>query len=108
MPGDGVAWQPQAGTRGDLKGSIQSKLLLHMAVAIAWPEGREEFPVAIMTVNLSKLDEKLVRVAQRANILASIRQCLQETGYIEVEVPELVVSTGACEDLDMYNVEMFG
>lgn len=103
-----MARQSQAGTRGDHKGSIQLSLLPHMAVAMTWPEGREEFPVAIMTVNPSKLDKSLIRVAQRANILASVRACLQETGYIEVEVPELVVSTGACEDLDMYNVEMFG
>jgi aspartyl/asparaginyl-tRNA synthetase len=56
----------------------------------------------------AKVDRSLLRIAQRANILASIRACLVEDGYIEVEVPELVVSTGACEDLDMYNVEMFG
>ena len=55
-----------------------------------------------------KTDAVLRRVAQRANILANIRACLVQEGYIEVEVPELVVSTGACEDLDMYNVEMFG
>lgn len=53
-------------------------------------------------------DTTLRRVAQRANILANIRNCLLQDGYIEIEVPELVVSTGACEDLDMYNVEMFG
>src|SRR6476646_7991563 len=63
--------------------------------------------VSRMTLSpLAELD--LRRVAQRANMLASIRACLAQDGYVEVEVPELVVSTGACEDLDMYSVEMFG
>jgi asparaginyl-tRNA synthetase len=52
--------------------------------------------------------ESLRRMRQRANILTNIRASLAESGYVELEVPELVVSTGACEDLDMYNVEMFG
>lgn len=76
-------------------------------------KAKQEVPVtAELTVSrmtpspLAELD--LRRVAQRANMLASIRACLAQDGYVEVEVPELVVSTGACEDLDMYNVEMFG
>lgn len=54
-------------------------------------------------------DTALLRVAQRANILALIRECLVKDGYIEVEVPELVVGTGACEEMDsVYHVDMFG
>jgi aspartyl/asparaginyl-tRNA synthetase len=55
-----------------------------------------------------RLDSDLLRVAQRANILANVRAFLLQEGYIEVDVPEMVVSTGACEALDMYNVETFG
>jgi aspartyl/asparaginyl-tRNA synthetase len=56
----------------------------------------------------SKIDSDLLRVAQRANIMANIRAFLLREGYIEVDVPELVVSTGACEALDMYSVDTFG
>lgn len=55
-----------------------------------------------------KIDSNLLRVMQRANILANTRAFLLQEGYIEVDVPEMVVSTGACEALDMYNVETFG
>ena len=54
-------------------------------------------------------DATLLRVAQRANILALIREYLVKDGYIEVEVPELVIGTGACEEMDsVYHVDMFG
>lgn len=53
-------------------------------------------------------NRNLLRVMQRANIFTHIRGFLLQEGYIEVDVPEMVVSTGACEALDMYNVETFG
>jgi aspartyl/asparaginyl-tRNA synthetase len=54
------------------------------------------------------VDADLLHVAQRANILAGVRAFLVAQGYVEVDVPQMVVSTGACEALDMFSVDNFG
>ena len=56
----------------------------------------------------ARMDSSLLGVVQRANVLAIIRTLLLEEGFVEIDVPELVVATGACEDFYMYTVEAFG
>lgn len=53
--------------------------------------------------------EQILRVRQCENILHLTRAFLKAEGYLEVEVPELVVSTGACEVIaTMFSVDYFG